>query len=583
MVNINQKSSDFLQPDELGRNAKRRLEAALGMITAISMLDFARKLPILGDESILDALASGLNMLSEELKKSTTSREELSLALGELEKSNNLFKQILNSTSDGIIVYGRDEHYRVWNPFMERFSGLKASEVIGKHPGELFPFLQANGIIERIRIALTGEIPASIDFPFDIPDTGKSGWATDKCFPLFDANNLVVGVIGVVTDTTEQHEREQKIKESEARYRRFIETSQEGFIEIDKEKRIIATNSQVEKMFGYGPGEMLGLLSTVDIVFPEDQNDLGRRISLRFQGKSSVYEHRFRRKDGSSLWAIVSASPTMENGVITGSFGMLTDITNRIDAEIAMVKMNEDLGDEVNEKTAKLIQSAKMAALGEMAGGIAHEINNPLAIIYSSAEQLKDAVIEGTLSNELGKNISERILKTSERIAKIINGMRAFARNDSKEPFTLASVNKIIEDTISFCESRLKSKSVKMEVRIDKSVSMECRPTQISQVLLNLINNAIDAIDKIETKWIRIEVSETTYVAISVSNSGPRIPADLVDKVMQPFFTTKEVGKGTGLGLSIAQGIAKTHNGELKIDMECENTRFVLTLPKSQA
>ena len=119
--------------------------------------------------------------------------------------------------------------------------------------------------------------------------------------------------------------------------------------------------------------------------------------------------------------------------------------------------------------------------------------------------------------------------------------------------------------------------------QVHASVYIECRSVQMVQILVNLINNSHDAIENLEDRWIRLEaVDYGEFIELAVVDSGPGIPFEIQQKVMQPFFTTKEVGKGTGLGLSIARGIAQSHKGTLSIDNNCPNTRIVMTLPKSQ-
>ncbi|MEQ1722907.1 MAG: DAHL domain-containing protein [Pseudobdellovibrio sp.] len=238
------------------------------------------------------------------------------------------------------------------------------------------------------------------------------------------------------------------------------------------------------------------------------------------------------------------------------------------------------------EQQQSLIASAKMSALGEMAGGVAHEINNPLAVISIRAEQLRDCIDEDNINKEFFIKSLDAINKTTDRIAKIVSGLRFFARDGSNMPFVQSSVGSIIEDTFGFCSEKFKSNGV--EIKFDAEsctyLSLDCRPIEISQVVLNLLNNSFDAIQDLPKKWVQLEVNDydSTHIAISVSDSGSGIDKSIQDNIMQPFFTTKEIGKGTGLGLSISSGIVQSHNGKLYIDNNCENTKFVILLPKKQ-
>lgn len=239
---------------------------------------------------------------------------------------------------------------------------------------------------------------------------------------------------------------------------------------------------------------------------------------------------------------------------------------------------------ENKEKSASLITTSKMSALGEMAGGLAHEINTPLATIRLRAEQMEDLILDPNFRVEFLKKNVEAIKTTTDRITKIINGLRFFSRQQSNDTPTVCFIKSIIEDTLSFCHERFKNHGIDLEIikgDVYESTKVQCRPVEISQVLLNLLNNAYDAIGSLEKKWIQILVQESeTNIEVSITDSGPGIPPEILSKIMQPFFTTKEIGKGTGLGLSISVGIMKNHGGELLIDNSVSNTRFVLRFPK---
>jgi signal transduction histidine kinase len=230
------------------------------------------------------------------------------------------------------------------------------------------------------------------------------------------------------------------------------------------------------------------------------------------------------------------------------------------------------------------LYTEKMASLGEMAGSIAHEINNPLAIIQGAAQKLQIRLRNEELNREDLKHTAGMILKTAERIARIIRSLRFVARDGSTDPFANTSIRNIVDETLALCEAKLKSEDVVLDAgSIPADLYCVCRAVQISQVLINLINNAVDAIRELPEKWIRIEATlQNGSVRIAVTDSGPGIPQELAEKIMKPFFTTKGVGKGTGLGLSISRGIAHAHGGDLAIDSASPHTRFVLVLPQVQ-
>jgi signal transduction histidine kinase len=266
-------------------------------------------------------------------------------------------------------------------------------------------------------------------------------------------------------------------------------------------------------------------------------------------------------------------------------FGGLTARINDYVVEAIRLRFEKErLLTELRDTQAKVVQSTKMAALGEMAGGIAHEINTPLAVIKGDCYHLRELAESSELSAEAGLAISDEIDATTDRIGVIVAGLRAFARDGTGEPFRLSPADDVIADTLDFCRRRFENHGVALTVEtVGADVHVRCRRVQMGQVLLNLLNNAFDAVQDQPEKWVTIEVrSALTQFVIAVVDSGPGVPAALRDQIMLPFFTTKPVGRGTGLGLSIAKGIVEEHGGTLRLDVQAPHTRFVVSLPADQ-
>lgn len=238
----------------------------------------------------------------------------------------------------------------------------------------------------------------------------------------------------------------------------------------------------------------------------------------------------------------------------------------------------------MEQQQKALAHSAKMSALGEMAGGIAHEINSPLSIITLHANQLERMQRRGTLTPEELEKETKLISNTAMRIGEIIKGLRSFAREGESDPFEQVAVSRILQDALVLCQTRFRHHHIRLDVdTVPDNLFIECRAVQIAQVLINLLNNAHDAVISLRERWVKLEVKDLgERVQIAITDSGLGIPPSIAEKIMQPFFTTKEVGKGTGLGLSISSGIAISHNGRLELDSSSTNTRFLLTLPKQQ-
>lgn len=240
--------------------------------------------------------------------------------------------------------------------------------------------------------------------------------------------------------------------------------------------------------------------------------------------------------------------------------------------------------DNLKTSIAESAKNSKFAALGQMSSGIAHEINNPLTIIKGLTYIIPKMV--ETDNKQKIIDSTKKIEDTVDRIAKIIKSLRAYARDEAQEPLKKESVTTIIYSTLDLCSEKYKNMGIELQINLPSTdIYINARAFQISQILINLLNNASEEVLKYDdSRWIRISAKQSHLgkVEISVENSGPKIPSEIAAKLFVPFFTTKEPGKGTGLGLSISQGIAKTHNGDLKLDISGPYTKFILILPENQ-
>jgi len=258
--------------------------------------------------------------------------------------------------------------------------------------------------------------------------------------------------------------------------------------------------------------------------------------------------------------------------------------------EKLMQKETQLLADLVKKKAEELeeqknltFHASKMAALGEMAAGIAHEINNPLSIISLNNHMLLHQLESEHMDRDNIKRFVKNIDVTVQRISKIITGLRTISRDDSKEDFAINRFGDILDDVLALSGEKFKVHGIELRTNVEESainLKFKCRRVQLSQVLINLLGNAYDSVEHMEHPWISVEAKiEKNCLVISVTDSGTGIPFELQEKIFQPFFTTKEVGKGTGLGLSLSNSIIRAHKGEIIIDNHSPHTRFVIKIP----
>ena len=365
-----------------------------------------------------------------------------------------------------------------------------------------------------------------------------------------------------------------KNKELEKAYK-LLEEAQAianlGSWEFDFKTNKTLWSKQLYKIFGADPSKETTFDDYFKRLTPESKIQSQKMFEEVLKGKKEfTLESQIVRDDG-QIRIIFERSfiEFDENNVPVRGYGTTQDITEQ---------RNEQL-----ESQKKLIQSSKMASLGEMAGGIAHEINNPLAIILGKISIIKKRISAGKLDPVELENHLNSIENTANRITKIVKGLKSFSRNSENDPMESISISQIINETLDLCKEKFNSHGVKIEINNFHDIYINCRSFQISQVLMNLLGNAFDAIENLPEKWVNINVTNNIgTVKIEVTDSGSGITDDVLAKLMQPFYTTKAVGKGTGLGLSISKGIIEIHNGKLYYDKSCKNTKFVIELPDAR-
>lgn len=381
----------------------------------------------------------------------------------------------------------------------------------------------------------------------------------------------------------------------EERNSRILSTMAEGLVIFNEENKIISINQAATLIMGLQMTDLANKTSQEAQItaFHEDGspfqiNDFpSRSVTLTGQpirGKVIQYPD----PTGEIRWLSVNADPFFldEAKEKVGVLLTFQDVTN--------LKEKENT---IRDQERHLASTARFTALGEMAAGIAHEVNNPLAIISGRAEQLKKILIK--LENidkdqqKIAIGFVDKIFETILRLNKIVASMKSLAREGSQDPFETVSFLQIVNDTLVVTKEKLKNAQIELRIKIPSDLQIHCRPSQISQVILNLVHNSYDAISTdalnnptrelnsfADDKWIEIEAQKVGLgFQFSVMDSGPGIPDKIRQQIMNPFFTTKEPGKGTGLGLSITAKILKDHGGVISLDEKAKHTRFVILLP----
>ncbi|MGE3608668.1 MAG: ATP-binding protein [Bacteriovoracaceae bacterium] len=391
--------------------------------------------------------------------------------------------------------------------------------------------------------------------------TGEIQWCLDRgCVVERDKDGNAVRMTGVNINVTPIMKWEQSLIASEKQLKLMISSLPTPVAMFDKNFKFLAFSSRwAEEWSTPNPPKVGDSLKDTN----SEWIDIFKEAMT---GKTIRRDEDLREPaPGVEFWLRWEVHPwKTPSGEIGGVIAMAENITNRKQAEI------------------KIAQTSKLTALGEMAGGIAHEINNPLSIIKGYIDLLRRQSSRQSLGPELLLQYINKMDQTVARISRIVNGMRRFSRESSQDEKVRYSLNKIIEETLDICQERMNNNGTAIEVEyLPEESFIFCRPVEISQVLLNLINNSYQVVSDELHPWIKIKLEDAeNYFRIYISDSGEGIPPMVRHKLFQPFFTTKDIGVGTGLGLSISRGIVEEHHGKILYKEDAPNTTFIIELPK---
>lgn len=484
-----------------------------------------------------------------------------------------LSRQVLDAMSDLVLLKGPQSRIIWANKAFREAYGMSNDDLRGLIDA---PFSEPDHTLQYVRddnwVFNNGK---SLDIPCE-PFTRSDGRAClvhSVKSPIFDEDGRVIMTVGIFRDITEREKIQKELAEKEERLRLAAEVGRIGSWHWDIASDKIEVSAIFLQLINLS-NDQIDMKSLIERIHRDDRTDFRASLQTSLEQRKGFHcELRVELGNGEFRWLYSRVEPLAEQGSqrVTSVFGVSIDVTER--------RQNQDT---IIAQQLNLAAASKMAALGEMAGGIAHEINNPLAIIQGKCRQLKSLLgREGTNPQTLLDTITT-IQDTTERIARIVRGMRGITRSIDSDPYQDTSLKTIIDDTLSICTERFKSSSIELICdEIPDGLMIECKATQISQVILNLLSNSFDAVVGTQRAWIRIGiVAERERLYLSVTDSGLGIPAPIRDKILQPFFTTKEVGKGTGLGLSISRQIINDHKGDFYLDTSSSYTRFVISLPR---
>lgn len=381
----------------------------------------------------------------------------------------------------------------------------------------------------------------------------------------------IVGVEGLIQDITQRKAEQRAIEESDNRYEVVLSGINAGIWDWTLEGDAEYWSPKLYEILRY-PKEFVPTISAItEMIHPEDLSKvteaLNNLIELNVQ---YLLEYRVRCGDGMYRW-VQSSAVTLrdENGLTKRVIGTVLDIHEQKTAEAHL-----------EEEKQKSVQASKLATLGEMAAGLAHEVNNPLTIIFGYIRILEEEFNSPHFDMQQGSKFLGLIKSAADRAAKIVSSLKEFARDGAQDPFEDYPASEIMNMVMELSKERFKKNDIRLDLEILNDPVIHCRKLEISQVILNLLFNSFDAIQEYNPKWVRVQIKKAEgKVLISVTDCGHGLLPEVADRIFTPFYTTKKTGQGTGLGLSISQRIIVNHGGEIFYDNSSLNTKFVIKLP----
>ncbi|MDP2846621.1 MAG: PAS domain S-box protein [Humidesulfovibrio sp.] len=399
-------------------------------------------------------------------------------------------------------------------------------------------------------------------------DGTRAHWIVTTA-PLHDEDGNVTAAMEMCLDITGRKRLEEELRKSERKYQDIFNNIPSAlFVICSQNMTILDLNRSAANLYGYRRGELIG--QSAEILFPPEDAQAG--VLALAQGEQ-LGRARNQTRDGRVFFANITAahSESDDRPVILAT---TTDVTERIRAERQMV------------------QASRMATLGEMATGVAHELNQPLAVLSMAASLFQRKVERGeTVDPETLRTLAGKIQSNVERGTRIINHMREFGRKPADQHAVPVDVNEVIRRAFEFFSQQLQVRGIAVTFDLAEELPpVLADPARLEQVFMNLLLNARDAIeDKCaaspcsegDRRIILRTRARRRGVQAEVSDTGPGIPREIMSRIFEPFFTTKQVGKGTGLGLSISYGIMQDYGGAIHVRPRSgQGARFVLVFPR---
>ena len=527
------------------RGDPARLDGSVARCDGARRLVSARLAPLV-DESRVRHLIISLRDVTDE----TVARDETAAA-------NARYRDLVELAADAIATLDTAGNITSLNPAAARLAGLPAEQIVGR---SFESFLEPSESPEARRAFVSAQTgaPERIEIIF-VGSDGRRQLLEVTFSPMRRAG-AVVGVLAVVRNVTEARAQAAALSHAEARYARLVESAEDAIACVDEEGNFTAVNKALEHVTGRSRAELLGS-HFQDLVEAAERPEMWRAFVAALAGERSRRTIRFTRPGGQQGFATLVTAPIVQNDVVTGVLGIARDVSEE--------RMLLD----------QAIRQDRMVAMGELVGGVAHEVNSPLTSILAYAQ-----VLERGVGGEDAAKALETITREAKRATRIVSKLLAFGRQGKPERIP-SDVNQALRDTIDLRRYALRMQEIRLSVNLMADPPLVLAdPFQLQQVFINLLANAEQAVaHEPGEKSITVSSSVRDGVfVVTISDNGPGIAPETLPHIFNPFFTTKPRGAGTGLGLSISDGIIREHRGALRArSVLGQGATFEVELPLS--
>jgi PAS domain S-box-containing protein len=472
-------------------------------------------------------------------------------------QSESRYRNLFDSASDAIYTLDVHGAFTSANAATAELTGISQADLLGSIIEPMIDEEDWAQVADQFRDAMMGR---AIRYECRLRRPNGERRTISVTNSPIRRDDQIVGVLGVARDVTEARARAAALARSEARYTRLVESASDAIFTVDEQGQFTAVNRSLEQAAGRTRGALIGA-RFAELIDPRDLPAAERLLREAYDGQRSRGAVRYLGADGSVRHGSVIMSPVLEDEQITGALGILRDVTDE------------------QRLAEQLLQQEKLVAVGQLVSGVAHELNNPLAGVMAFAQLI--LATPDAVSGEPAQWV-DIIHREAKRAAKIVSNLLTFARQQPAER-QVTRLNEIVSDTLELRRYAMRSADIEVTLALDESLPETwADPFQLQQVVLNLVTNAEHALaDKQGARHIRIRTfRDGPRLVLSISDNGPGIAKDQLDRIFNPFFTTKPVGQGTGLGLSISDGIIREHGGRIRVESQpSSGAVFIVELP----